>query len=77
VLGYIRQAEDAYPGRLIAVVIPELVKQHWWQHLLHVHRAQRLRQALMQHAGSRLAIVNLRWRLDPLAWTDLPDGSEA
>lgn len=52
------------PGRRIAVLIPEVVKKHWWQHLLHNHRAWRLRSALLRYGGSRIVVVNVPWYLE-------------
>lgn len=51
------------PGRSVAVLIPETVKTHWWQHLLHNHRASRLRHKLLRHGGPRLIVVSVPWRL--------------
>jgi amino acid transporter len=53
--------EKDHPGRQVAVLIPELVKQHWWQYLLHRRRARRLRSALLRYGGSRLAVIELPW----------------
>jgi amino acid transporter len=59
------------PGRLVAVLIPEIVKEHWWQHLLHTHRASRLRSAVLRYGGSRLVVVSI-----PL-YLEEPDIEEA
>ena len=34
-LRYVRRLLREHPGDVIAVVIPEYVVEHWWQHLLH------------------------------------------
>jgi amino acid transporter len=52
------------PGRRIAVLIPEVVKEHWWQHLLHNHRAWRLRSALLRYGGSRVVVITVPWYLE-------------
>jgi hypothetical protein len=36
--------------------------EHWWQNLLHVRRARRLRAELLVHGGSRLTVVSVPWR---------------
>ena len=36
-LDFLESVEREHPRRDIAVIIPELVKSHWWQHLLHYH----------------------------------------
>ena len=51
-------------GRRIAILVPEVVKQHWYQNLLHARRASHLRNALMRHGGSGLTIMSMPWYLD-------------
>jgi len=63
-LKFIAEIEEMRPHRLIAVVIPELVKLTWWQHVLHTHRARRLRAALLRYGGSRLVVMNIPWYLE-------------
>jgi hypothetical protein len=69
VLQFARELELQYPERSIAVLIPELVKEHWYQEMLHLHRAQRLRRALLKHGGTRLTVISVPWYLEdrPLA----------
>jgi amino acid transporter len=63
-LKFIGEVEEMRPDRLVAVVIPELVKLAWWQHVLHTHRARRLRAALLRYGGSRLVVMNIPWYLE-------------
>jgi Amino acid permease len=49
------------PDRPIAVVIPEIVKTHWWDYLLHSFRARRLRTALLRDGGPNLVVVMVPW----------------
>jgi hypothetical protein len=56
-LALVESIEREFPGRAIAVLIPEIVKEHWWQYLLHQHRARRLRGALLRYGGSRLVVI--------------------
>jgi amino acid transporter len=53
-----------FPERRIAVLIPEIVKQHWFQFLLHTHRARRLKAKLLKHGGPRLTIISVPWYLE-------------
>ncbi len=62
-LKLIKQLEEEFPRRTIAVLLPELVKTSWWQFLLHTHRARRLRERLLRFGGSRLVIVSIPWYL--------------
>ena len=59
-----RELELKHPDRSIAVLVPELVKQRWYQRLLHTHRASQLRRQLLRHGGSRLTVINLPWYLE-------------
>jgi amino acid transporter len=53
-----------HPGRSFAVVLPLLVRAHWWDHLLHSRRAERLRAALLRHGGPDLSVVIVPWTLE-------------
>jgi len=62
ILELVGKIDEATPGRSVAILIPELVLRHWWERPLHSRRADRLRSALMEHAGPRLMIVTSPWR---------------
>jgi hypothetical protein len=62
-LKLIHRLKEEHPDRNIAVMIPELVKQHWWEYLLYTRRAQRLRAALLAYAGSGVAVISVPWHL--------------
>ena len=62
VLDLVERIDAATPGRSVAILIPEQVLGHWWERLLHSRRAQRLRSALLAHAGPRLMVVTAPWR---------------
>jgi amino acid transporter len=59
----IGDVKSEFPGRRIALLIPEVVKRHWYQHLLHTHRAMRLRSQLMALGDPELTVINVPWRL--------------
>jgi amino acid transporter len=63
-LNFIGEIEAKRPGRMIAVLIPELIKIRWWQHILHTHRARHLRTALLRYGGSRVVVMNIPWYLE-------------
>jgi amino acid transporter len=60
-LKHIGELEKQRPGCPISVVIPELVKEHWWDYLLHSSRARQLRTALLRHGGPNLVVVMVPW----------------
>jgi hypothetical protein len=61
-LKHLAEIEAEHPGRPVLVVIPEIVKEHWWDHLLlDSSRVRRLRAALLCHGGPNLAVVTVPW----------------
>lgn len=65
VLEAVRELEIKYPERRVAVLVPELVKQRWYQVLLHTHRARRLRKRLLGCGDTRITVVSVPWYLEP------------
>ena len=64
-LKLINELEQKDPERTIAVMIPELVKRRWWEHLLSNHRARRLRNAVLEYGGPRVVVIAVPWYLTP------------
>lgn len=62
-MDYILQLENQYPTRKIAVLLPELVVQHWWENLLHNQRTQVLKLLLLVRGNKRILVVNIPWYL--------------
>src|SRR6202789_1009556 len=52
-MDYVLQLEDDFPGRKIAVLLPELVVRHWWENLLHGQRVQLLKLLLLLKGNQR------------------------
>jgi len=50
-----------YPDRLITVIVPEIVENHWWYALLHSRRASRLRSAIRARQDVRVIVIDLPW----------------
>jgi amino acid transporter len=63
-LEFLGRVEREYPDRLVAVLVPEVVKRHWWQYLLHSFRAEWLRSALLQRGDRRVVVVSVPWYLE-------------
>jgi amino acid transporter len=51
------------PDRQIAVLVPELVVQKWWQYFLHNQRAQLLKLLLLVRGNQRIIVINIPWYL--------------
>jgi hypothetical protein len=64
-LRLIKDLEDKNPGRTIAVLIPELVKQHWWEYLLSNNQARRARAAVLEYGGPRVVVIMVPGYLTP------------
>ncbi len=64
ILKLVEELEQRFGMRRVVVLVPEIVKRHWYQHVLHSHHAWRLRQQLLLHAGSRLTVMNVPWHID-------------
>jgi hypothetical protein len=60
----IGRLEEEHPTRTIAVLVPEVVKRHWWQFLLHNYRAALLRSALLRCGEHRVVVVSVPWYVD-------------
>jgi amino acid transporter len=61
-LKHVGEIEAQHPDRPILIVVPEMVKEHWWDYLLlDSSRARRLRTALLCHGGPNLAVVIVPW----------------
>ncbi|MEA2834925.1 MAG: hypothetical protein QOG66_3127 [Methylobacteriaceae bacterium] len=67
VLRLVHELRAKFPGRRVAVLIPELVKQRWYQRILHTHRARRLRKQLLTYGGADLTVISVPWYLDAVA----------
>jgi amino acid transporter len=76
-LKLIERLEAEYPSRSLAVLIPKVVKLHWWQHLLHTHRSRRLANSLLLYGGSRLAVIIVPWHLEEPRIEQAVDPEEA
>ena len=61
IVDYVHDLEKKFPGRQIAVLIPELVQKHWYQYFLHNQRATWLKAALLLKGDDRIIVVNVPW----------------
>ncbi len=62
-MDYILKLERGHPGRKIAVLLPEMVVQHWWENALHNQRVQVLKLLLLLKGNQRIVVVNIPWYL--------------
>jgi amino acid transporter len=61
ILDYVLQAEQQFPDRQIAIIVPELVERHWYHYPLHNQRAELLKALLLLHGSTRIVLINVPW----------------
>lgn len=66
---YLQKHREANQNERISVYMPKLVVGHWWEHILHNHRASRIRKQLMYVRGVMVTLVP--WRLESAEYKDL------
>ncbi|MGB7555549.1 MAG: APC family permease [Candidatus Korobacteraceae bacterium] len=49
----------------IAILVPELIENHWYNFLLHNNRSQLLKAILNLKENSRITVINIPWYLNP------------
>ena len=62
-LDYILSVKREHPDRQIAVLVPELIARHWWEHLLHNKRAAMLKALLLVRGDEDIVVINVPWYL--------------
>lgn len=59
---YIKHRREEHGSEVVTVYTPQYIVGHWWENLLHNHKARRIRHKLMLLHGVMIAIVP--WLLD-------------
>jgi amino acid transporter len=62
-VNHVLQIEKEHPGRMIAVLVPELVVRHWWENLMHNQRAELLKLLLLVKGNQGIVVLNIPWYL--------------
>lgn len=62
-LDHVLEVERQQPGRLVAVVVPEVVVKHWWEYLLQNNYATALKALLLLRGNGRIVIIDVPWYL--------------
>ena len=63
ILDHVTRMQGEFPGRKIAVIIPELVASRWYQYLLHNHRSTVLKSLLLLKGNRNVIVINVPWHL--------------
>src|SRR5579885_213499 len=64
ILDYVFKLERENPGRQIAVVISQLVEEHWYHYVLHNQLGEILTARLALGGDRRIVVVNTPWYLE-------------
>ena len=59
---YLKHRREEHGSEVVTVYLPQYIVGHWWETLLHNHRARRLAKQLMLCHGVTVALVP--WLLD-------------
>lgn len=63
IVEHILNLEKRNPERQVAVLIPELVENHWYHYFLHNQRAELLRARLMAKGSQKMILINVPWHI--------------
>jgi Amino acid permease len=63
IVQHVLEVQQANPTRRIAVIIPEMIEQHWWHYFLENNRAELLKALLLLKGNQRIILVNVPWYL--------------
>jgi amino acid transporter len=66
ILNFVTKTKKEKPGRLVAVLIPELVNPRWWEYLLHNLYGAGLKTLLYLEGDERTIVISIPWHLRKL-----------
>jgi amino acid transporter len=76
-LAYIDAMHAQHPGKVLTVILPEMVPAHWWEQVLHNQTALRLKAALLFRPGVVVADVPYHLRRRRIAPPPMVHGASA
>ncbi len=56
-ISYIKERRETHGSEVVTVYMPQFIVGHWWENLLHNHKARRIRHKLMLCHGVTIALV--------------------
>jgi len=63
IVEYAIEQQAARPDRVITVLLPELVEQHWYHYLLHNNRPEAIRAMLLFNGNQRITVATIPYHL--------------
>jgi amino acid transporter len=64
IVDYIDEVEKETTHEKICVLVPEMMVKHWWENLMHNHRASMLKLLLLVNGNPRTFVINIPWYLE-------------
>lgn len=64
IVDYVLELQKQSPSRQIAVLVPEMVEQHWYHNMMHNKRAEILKALLLLRGNDRIVIITVPWYLE-------------
>ncbi len=63
IVDHVLAQAELLPDRRVAVIVPELVVNHWYENLLHNQRANVLKLLLLVRGNRKILVINIPWYL--------------
>lgn len=63
IVQYALERQEAEPDRVITVLVPELVEDHWYHYLLHNNRPEAIRALLLFNGNQRITVATIPYHL--------------
>ena len=73
VVEYALKVQAENPDNHVAILVPELIENHWYNFLLHNNRSQLLKAILNLKENPRITVINVPWYLHPQTSTPNQD----
>ena len=64
IVDYALRVQSENPNSHIAILVPELIENHWYNFLLHNNRPQLLKALLNLKENPRITVINIPWYLN-------------
>jgi hypothetical protein len=65
IVEYTLKVQSENPNCHLAILVPELIENHWYNFLLHNNRSQLLKTLFNLKANRRITVIDIPWYLDP------------
>ena len=64
IVDYALRVQSENPNSQIAILVPELIENHWYNFLLHNNRPQLLKALLNLKENPKITVINIPWYLN-------------